>query len=580
MFETVPIDSTMQDWADKIKEAWEKADFYEIGRAAGEKLRDGLNAIPWDDIQEIGRKVGKSVATGLNGFFETPGLGETIGKTIAEALNTIVITLNSFEINFHWDSLGKFVGDSINGFFKNFEWKLTGETMSGLAKGILDSTITAVRTVDWKNVGSSIMDMVTSIDYAGIGSRLITLLGDAISGATDLLSGAIESLKDKIVQKFNDGTIWKDIKEISLSAVVSISKITGGVFQIVGSALSASAEITATVTLGAVSGIIGWIYEKATGNDPAKIQAKIEKYQSPFADFLEKLMDFILAPMHIKINILQGVVASGLNWLIDKLTGNNNSNTPDADVKLSASKVGDTWNTLTGKLSGTVSYAAEKIGKVWAALNDTVSGTAEYVASKIGKVWAALNDTVSGTANYYAKKAGKAWRKLTKTLKGRVNYYAKKAGSGWRKLTKKLKATVSFTAKWAAGAGSWLKRKASSWFKGGKAEGGVYSGGRWRPVQSYEGGGEPNTGQLFVAREAGPELVGTLGGHTAVMNNDQIVASVSDGVARAMADVMRNFPSGDGTSVVIEGDMAQFFRVVQQKAIDYTRSTGQPAFPV
>jgi hypothetical protein len=72
------------------------------------------------------------------------------------------------------------------------------------------------------------------------------------------------------------------------------------------------------------------------------------------------------------------------------------------------------------------------------------------------------------------------------------------------------------------------------WFKAG---GGVYAGGAWRPIQQYAAGGAPGGGQLFVAREAGPELVGTLGGHTAVMNNDQIVASVSAGVARAIAGV-------------------------------------------
>ena len=42
---------------------------------------------------------------------------------------------------------------------------------------------------------------------------------------------------------------------------------------------------------------------------------------------------------------------------------------------------------------------------------------------------------------------------------------------------------------------------------------------------------------MFIAREKGPELVGTLGGHTAVMNNDQIVASVSAGVAKAISGI-------------------------------------------
>ena len=69
----------------------------------------------------------------------------------------------------------------------------------------------------------------------------------------------------------------------------------------------------------------------------------------------------------------------------------------------------------------------------------------------------------------------------------------------------------------------------------------MYSAGRWRPVQAYANGGYVNTdgyssAQLFVAREAGPELVGTIGNHSAVMNNDQIVASVSAGVYRANSE--------------------------------------------
>lgn len=70
------------------------------------------------------------------------------------------------------------------------------------------------------------------------------------------------------------------------------------------------------------------------------------------------------------------------------------------------------------------------------------------------------------------------------------------------------------------------------------ATGGVFANGRWNEIARYASGGILGTGsQLFWAREAGPELVGTLGGHTAVMNNDQIVASVSNGVAKAIAGI-------------------------------------------
>ena len=46
----------------------------------------------------------------------------------------------------------------------------------------------------------------------------------------------------------------------------------------------------------------------------------------------------------------------------------------------------------------------------------------------------------------------------------------------------------------------------------------------------YAQGGFPTTGQMFVAREAGPELVGTIGNRSAVANNEQIVEGISAGV--------------------------------------------------
>ena len=43
----------------------------------------------------------------------------------------------------------------------------------------------------------------------------------------------------------------------------------------------------------------------------------------------------------------------------------------------------------------------------------------------------------------------------------------------------------------------------------------------------------PNEGQLFIAREAGAEMVGAMGRRTAVANNDQIVEGISAGVSVA-----------------------------------------------
>lgn len=52
-------------------------------------------------------------------------------------------------------------------------------------------------------------------------------------------------------------------------------------------------------------------------------------------------------------------------------------------------------------------------------------------------------------------------------------------------------------------------------------------------IGAYENGGFPQDGQLFIANEAGPELVGQMGNKNAVANSAQIVQGVSSGVARA-----------------------------------------------
>lgn len=59
-------------------------------------------------------------------------------------------------------------------------------------------------------------------------------------------------------------------------------------------------------------------------------------------------------------------------------------------------------------------------------------------------------------------------------------------------------------------------------------------------------GGFPDTGQMFIAREAGPELVGRIGRRTAVANNDQIVQGIASAVRSAMSGV--NSPSAGGTT--------------------------------
>lgn len=79
-------------------------------------------------------------------------------------------------------------------------------------------------------------------------------------------------------------------------------------------------------------------------------------------------------------------------------------------------------------------------------------------------------------------------------------------------------------------------------------------------------GGIVDMGQMFIAREAGPELVGSIGNKTAVANNDQIIAGIEGGVYRAMMAANATKQGGSQTIRIIneiDGD------VVGEKVIEY-----------
>ena len=80
-------------------------------------------------------------------------------------------------------------------------------------------------------------------------------------------------------------------------------------------------------------------------------------------------------------------------------------------------------------------------------------------------------------------------------------------------------------------------------------------------VSWYAGGGFPELGEMFVARESGPEMVGSIGGKTAVANNDQIVEAVSQGVYSAVRQAMGS--GGDTTIIVKVGEDTLVEKVVK-----------------
>lgn len=94
---------------------------------------------------------------------------------------------------------------------------------------------------------------------------------------------------------------------------------------------------------------------------------------------------------------------------------------------------------------------------------------------------------------------------------------------------------------------SWLRGISEEGAARIEADGSIY-------LTGFASGGHPNTGQLFVANEAGPELVGTMNGQNTVATNADIVAGIRQGVFEAVSAAMNNSNGGEAVvKVYLDG---------------------------
>lgn len=84
-------------------------------------------------------------------------------------------------------------------------------------------------------------------------------------------------------------------------------------------------------------------------------------------------------------------------------------------------------------------------------------------------------------------------------------------------------------------------------------------------IGAYASGGFPAMGEMFIARERGPELVGRIGNKTAVANNSQITAGIASAVYNAMLAAQENNGGGQSARIVVQIDE----RVVGEASVSY-----------
>ena len=559
MFETVPIDSQISSFAEKIKEAWKKGDFTEIGAILANKINAGMEAIPWGKINATAKKIARSIGTFINGFIETFDwklLGRTISNGILVAMNFLSTLLETI----HWQSIGKAIVDFITGIklgalYKG-AWRLAGNLLGALA-GVLAGVAKALGKRVKKYFKKSMKD-------AG-GNIVLGILLGIVRAIKGIAKWVKKNIFDPFIKGFKKAFgISSPSKAMEEQGGYMIDGLLGGLKDKIGDVLEWAAGLP-----GKIMEKIGDITVNIVGNIGDIAGDLKDKSIDMVANFTSWMKDskFGSTVSDLIAKFTSGITDGG-NWLKEKWGSftawfTNGANNAGSWLS-SAWGSFKAWFTDKGNVSGILSGAWGSF-KAWFTDKSHQEG---LLSGAWGKFKAYFNDK-----SHKKGLLSGSWG----TFKAYFNDKSHKKGllsGSWGKFTAYFNKK---TAKKGLLSGLWGKFTAH--FSGKKAAGGVYKNGRWAPVQTAAVGGSFNQGQVFVAREAGPELVGRIGGNTAVMNNDQIVASVSAGVAKAVEAAMRNSSNGE-VNVYLQGDAGTFFRVMRQKANDYTRATGQPAFPV
>lgn len=727
-YQELPIDEKWTDIAKWLKDQWEKSDFTQLGQVLGEKMRDAMNNIPWDSLKETAAKVGKSLGTLINGFVETPGLPEAIGKAIGEALNTVVTGISNFVDATHFESIGRFIGVSIINAVKTINWaqlkSTAGDIGSSVAKGINSFFDTGVLESIGKAVGETLTaginlwyNFVTKLDFSMIGGRIRDGLNsflnsmsdktfDGLSGweklgkaISDSITGFLktanivlgdEETRTKIanaISDFIDSISWQDIyngiKELSGNIVKAVETVIKGIFNsetfktnglalvIDGTLLTVSvtsgATLLKTIT-AAIAPIIATISVKATlvvaigaitwkiGN---KIYSALDQHAfdmsigqqvsyianttigeatyaikmmlydpdgNPLTQFGNNVLLNMLPGGGVAdfiINLKAGTFDSSLQWIKDNnpISKTVNVIKGSIDAAVSALAGGNSTTSLTVSVIEAVKGAAQALYNLIKGIVDFCKNPVSFTLKMVGTETAAEKLPIIGSAlksinNIKGKgKNGAITKKATFSLKSevtengqstklsaltKVGASIKNLATSWGILKAKGgTANITANASWASGTKESLEKqindanltvevnaKAKSFTYAQQqqhinAQGGVFAGGKWKPIQSYATGGIVSA-EMFLARENGmPELVGRLGSHTAVANNDQIVSSVADGVYRAVKAAIANSQTEAGnTNVNVElvGDVANLFKAIRKEGNSYQRRTGNPVF--
>lgn len=173
-----------------------------IGTFIGNLVKTALADIEWDKYITSMGKLGEQLAKTINALANTDVLSE-ISKSFAKVLKGAIEGAYKFVTTIDFKNLGKKIGTSISDFFKEMNevdesgltgFQKLGQTISGLATGIMNMLSSALDSINWNDVGKSVIDFLTSIDWITLFTSAVELKSKINGAIAQLLMLAIKGI--------------------------------------------------------------------------------------------------------------------------------------------------------------------------------------------------------------------------------------------------------------------------------------------------------------------------------------------------------------------------------------------------
>ena len=608
----VKTDTIYKDFVSNIK------DLEGLGESIRDSLVKAVGGIEWDKIYAKASGFGTGLAEFLNGLFSEDKKGNSVftatADVIAGALNTAIFASKGFTDKFDFKTLGTNLAHGFNRFFQKFKWKQCAEAINGWVDGFWSFAVGFFGDLSWSGIFNGLKTFLTSLSS----KTIATILG--AYALKKFSKSAVGALADSVGGQILTAKIKKAFFTIAAITIAAEGGLTIG--EAIGKKI---AELTQPEEMQKY---------QTTFNFSDLFSYSLDDWKQGFSDWWDdtfgpafELMALDMATGNYKFKIpftdfelpsFNEAKKGFANWLsgVNKYWSKKKDSVLEIGAKIK-NKASELWNgfkkdweNVKNKVAEFKTKIASKASDLWEKFKTSwgKSKTAQFllkIGSKAKDLWSNFKTAwgESKTAKFFLKigsKISELWKDFKESWgeKRTVKFLTKRAtriSELWKDFKdswgdkKAVTIGIGFAKNslnnlWSSVKGFFGGKTVSVGTKATKkADGGVFSGGSWKPVKKYAVGGLPNMGQMFVAREAGPELVGTLGGHTAVMNNDQIVSSVSYGVAQAVKEVIQplvKMGGGNNRPIQIALDGKVIFDSTRQSAKEYFDRTGRSPYPV